>query len=254
MVCVLYFLFLSSIYPCFYGFYSVFVSCFEKKTTYNVFACFVFKNYWRRKYMSRFLSERKAQVGIGTLIIFIAMILVAAVAAGVLLRTSGSLQQKAAVTGEQSIKEVSTQLKAISTTGYQATTTNNRVDGLIITTSLAAGSGDIRFTDIIMTYHSGDIYIAGINYTTGAVTDPSDVDGSGADFRVNVLNGDTDEILEVGETVELHFWIENSTSDDLPLSSDTTFTLTMQPKAGQVSTVKKTAPSSISTNYITEWG
>jgi flagellin FlaB len=257
MVCVLYFLFLSSIYPCFYGFYSVFVSCFEKKTTYNVFACFVFKNYWRRKYMSRFLSERKAQVGIGTLIIFIAMILVAAVAAGVLLRTSGSLQQKAAVTGEQSIKEVSTQLKAISTTGWQNVTTANQVDGLIITTSLAAGSGDIRFTDIILTYHSGDIYIAGINYTNVAVTTPADVADTAApaaNFGVNVLNGDSDEILEVGETIELHVFIEESDGTDRPLSSDTTFTLTLQPKAGQVSTVKKTAPSSISTNYITEWG
>jgi flagellin FlaB len=204
--------------------------------------------------MSKFWSERKAQVGIGTLIIFIAMILVAAVAAGVLLRTSGSLQQKASVTGEQSIKEVSTQLKAISTTGYQEVSTGNQVDGLIITTSLAAGSNDIRFVDIIMTYHSGNTYIAGINYTTGAVTDPSDVDGNGADFRVSVLNGDSDELLEVGETVEFHFWIEDSAGTDIPLAADNSFTLTMQPKAGQVSTVKKTAPSSISTNYVVEWG
>jgi flagellin FlaB len=205
----------------------------------------------------RFLTERKAQVGIGTLIIFIAMILVAAVAAGVLLSTSGSLQQKAAVTGEQTIKEVSTQLKAISTTGYQSINTNNRVDGLIITTSLAAGSNDIRFVDIILTYHSGDTYIAGIVYNSTTVTTPASVNGSAtpsADFGVNVLNGDSDAILEVGETVEFHFWIEADDGTDQALGSDNTFTLTMQPKAGQVSTVKKTAPSSISTNYVVEWG
>jgi hypothetical protein len=69
-----------------------------------------------------------------------------------------------------------------------------------------------------------------------------------------VLSGDTDSILEVGETIEMHVFIEEGDGTDRPLSSDSTFTLTLQPKAGQVSTVKKTAPSSISNNYIVEWG
>lgn len=46
--------------------------------------------------------NRKAIMGIGTLIIFIATILVAAVAAGVIISTSGVLQQKALIVGEQS--------------------------------------------------------------------------------------------------------------------------------------------------------
>jgi flagellin FlaB len=207
--------------------------------------------------MRRFLREHKAQVGIGTLIIFIAMILVAAVAAGVLLRTSSSLQQKATVTGEQTIKEVSTQLKVISVIGFQNVTTANQIDGLIVTASLAAGSGDIRYEDIILNYHSEDTYIAGINYTAGVVSTPEDVADAAApaaDFMIKELRADNDAILEVGETIEIHFWIEEDSGTDKPLEADKTFILTIQPKAGQVTTVKKTAPSSISTRYISEWG
>jgi len=59
----------------------------------------------------------RGQVGIETLIIFIAMILVAAVAAGVLINTAGFLQNKASSTSEDSESQVSNQVIVISATG-----------------------------------------------------------------------------------------------------------------------------------------
>lgn len=59
----------------------------------------------------------RAQVGIGTLIVFIAMILVAAIAAGVLINTAGFLQSKSETTGQQSSDQVSNRLMVVSATG-----------------------------------------------------------------------------------------------------------------------------------------
>ena len=67
--------------------------------------------------------KNKGEMGVGTLIIFIAVILVAAVAAAVLISTAGSLQQRALVTGGQAEQGVSTGAEAVS---VMATNASNR--------------------------------------------------------------------------------------------------------------------------------
>jgi archaeal flagellin FlaB len=58
--------------------------------------------------------KNKGMMGIGTLIIFIAVILVAAVAAAVLVSTASNLQQKSLTTGNQAEEGISTGLEAVS--------------------------------------------------------------------------------------------------------------------------------------------
>jgi flagellin FlaB len=62
-------------------------------------------------------TQDRGQVGIGTLIVFIALVLVAAIAAGVLINTAGFLQTQAQSTGEESTEQVSTNIVFLSTTG-----------------------------------------------------------------------------------------------------------------------------------------
>jgi flagellin FlaA/flagellin FlaB len=71
------------------------------------------------------LKERltdRGQVGIGTLIVFIAMVLVAAIAAGVLINTAGFLQTKSEQTGQESSAQVSNRIVVVSKVGTVANT------------------------------------------------------------------------------------------------------------------------------------
>ena len=83
-------------------------------------------------------------MGIGTLIVFIAMVLVAAIAAGVLINTAGFLQTQAEATGEESTSQVSDRIQIVSTSGDVDGSQN--VDTVRFVVALAPGSSPIDLT------------------------------------------------------------------------------------------------------------
>jgi len=63
-------------------------------------------------------NDKIASIGIGAMIVFIAMVLVAGIAASVLVQTSSRLEMQALKTGHETISEVASGIKVESVDGY----------------------------------------------------------------------------------------------------------------------------------------
>ena len=123
-------------------------------------------------------NEERGQVGIGTLIVFIALVLVAAIAAGVLINTAGFLQTQAQSTGEESTEQVSTNLVYLSTTGV----VSDSEDGIAqfeTTVQLGPGSSAIDLDDATISLFTDDGVSAefdGVDTAASAPDDPTATD------------------------------------------------------------------------------
>ena len=84
-------------------------------------------------------------IGIGAMIVFIAMVLVAGIAASVLIQTSTRLESQAMSTGQETIAEVSTGMAVFDIMGY-ATSVSANLSKLGITVRPRAGSMEIDLT------------------------------------------------------------------------------------------------------------
>ena len=107
-------------------------------------------------------DNEEAAVGIGTLIVFIAMILVAAIAASVIMQTAENLQQRAYAVGKQTIRDVSSGLRVIEVTGY---TDNNKskIEYLAISVTPRAGSLDIDLNKTLLYLKLNNFSVLSLN-------------------------------------------------------------------------------------------
>lgn len=100
------------------------------------------------------MMNKRAEMGVGTLIVFIAMLLVAAVAAGVLIQTAGSLQEKSLATGQQARAQISTNARVIEVSASDGRD-GNLTDFQSIM-KLSPGSDPIKLDQIIFTFNTKD--------------------------------------------------------------------------------------------------
>ncbi|WP_136716793.1 archaellin/type IV pilin N-terminal domain-containing protein [Halorientalis salina] len=213
----------------------------------------------------------RGQVGIGTLIVFIAMVLVAAIAAGVLINTAGFLQSKSEETGQQSGDQVTNRLQVLQASGVKTTTDGDTsIGGVILVATKGPGAQDIDLTGLTMqwvddsgTYDlvhednfDGNGNVDGA-FAHNAIKDEDDsLSGSSGSPVINSGDDRVNIVIDVGDSEDGvdnaigNAYGESITDDNTirgsGLNEGSTTSLRITTSSGTASTVQLTVPESLS--------
>ncbi len=193
--------------------------------------------------------HKKAEMGIGTLIIFIAMILVAAIAAGVLLQTASSLQNKALLTGEKSKGQVSTTISPILL--FAEDGTNQTLSDFYLKAKLAPGSDPVKLSELLLSFdlqnQSADLSYTNGTCTTGAGGFATDSSTGKGNFTVTYLiksSGQVDGYMQRGDIVEFCFASPRAVLEDENID------IKLIPKVGTPTTISAATPDVITQQRV----
>ncbi len=197
--------------------------------------------------------NQKGQSGISTLIIFIAMILVAAIAALVLLQTAGLLQSQAREVGTQSAEQAATNFQVLSISAR--ITSSDGIGYLRMVGKLAPGSPGIDLNDFLINYITPNSVKNGISwakYINQEAADPNAettmqsatiAETTREKYAVRFL-GKGDEYtaakIQQNEQVEIWYNAPDANSQDK-------VTIEISPTRGSQTTLTYTVPVSLDT-------
>lgn len=163
----------------------------------------------------RTAKNDRAEIGIGTMIVFIAAVIVAAVAAAVLINTAGNLERKASETGKETTEEVTSNLFLRGIYGYKNASGEGQ-NRTVWYLGLAPGAAAIDLNMTILQWNDGD-RLRDLN-ATGLSCDSAGFDSLTDGFCVrNVYNaGDNNRyVISPGDRVRLE--IEMGSTDGVDL-------------------------------------
>ena len=170
-------------------------------------------------------DDDRGQVGIGTLIVFIAMVLVAAIAAGVLINTAGFLQSQAEATGQESTDLVSERIDVTSSVGIVGNASTGDLSEIRIGVSGAPGADQIDLSE-------STIQAVGPNGQENLVFNNTAQD----DAQLNATAGDDATNVQEGA-----FAVQDSsgsfvTASGAVLNEDESFTVIVNPETSPFGT------------------
>jgi len=201
------------------------------------------KEYKMKANQKFLIDNERGDIGVGTLIIFIAMVLVAAVAATVLIYTTGALQQKATKTSKEATQQISSNIIVDKVLGDRDDGTgsiNDSIQSLLIRMRTDVGTTSIDLRQVIVSVMDKDtrydlkyetVANSSINaYSALAVRDE---DGS---FTTNA------PVLNSGDLVELT--VNSTAISPITLPTRKTFWLALNQELGQAVNLEITTPNS----------
>ena len=201
----------------------------------------------------RKLRDNKGLMGIGTLIIFIAVILVAAVAAAVLISTAGSLQQRSLTTGSQAEEGVATGAEAVSVMAQDGATGHD-IETFEVLLRLQAGSDPLNLNNTVVlvdtatTSQSLD-YGGNVSDSVASATTYQYVVTwvkQGPDYEQNYLSR--------GDVIKLKFRCDDCISGDTGgIGENKKVRIKLIPRVGTTSIIEFTTPDVITDQRITLW-
>jgi flagellin FlaB len=183
-------------------------------------------------------------MGVGTMIIFIAMVLVAAVAASVLISTANKVREQAQNTGDQAINNVASGFVVQDVTGTVDATYASMTD-LTIQMRLQAGSPNMNMDLVSIQFVSGQTnnmlaFVAGSSAAAGGAV-------AGTSYSANTTNNNAwtsgNHVVQQGDMITV-------TITGLDLSYSAAATVKIVPAYGSATLISFVTPSYYNTEFV----
>ncbi|MFB6235674.1 MAG: archaellin/type IV pilin N-terminal domain-containing protein [Halopenitus sp.] len=178
-------------------------------------------------------DDDRGQVGIGTLIVFIAMVLVAAIAAGVLINTAGFLQSQSEQTGQESTSQVSDRVQEINTVG-NVNSAGDGVDYVNVSIMKGSGSADIDMSQATIEFIG-----------PGGATTLTHAAGSDPSFTLNAITGSVNVLQNSSDRFEVVIELSGSSGQPSSLAEGESASIRITTASGATTSIEIRVPDDV---------
>lgn len=182
-------------------------------------------------------DDEDALIGIGTLIIFIALILVSAVAASLMISTVKTIKQQAEKTAQESLEEVSNSFQIKSVYGLKDHE-SKEIDTVLMRVKLMPGSSSQNLSYTLLHIDDGETG-RGLEYNSSGISDRDHFSAVSLIDPVSEFK-DNSPVVNQGTIVKIEI---NATAVGLNLTTQTECRIELTPKHGTSTIEIFTTPS-----------